>query len=94
MSYTVAGYNIWVSGQTMAVEDKKTKSTAAKDQPAVTPAKTAEAAPKADAVTADAVKAENADPARSNKGMGEGQKPVSQAYKDNWNAIFAKKKKR
>jgi hypothetical protein len=26
--------------------------------------------------------------------MGEGQKPVSQAYKDNWNAIFAKKKKR
>jgi hypothetical protein len=25
---------------------------------------------------------------------GEGQKPVSQAYKDNWNAIFAKKKKR
>jgi hypothetical protein len=25
---------------------------------------------------------------------GEGQKPVTQAYKDNWNAIFAKKKKR
>lgn len=25
---------------------------------------------------------------------GEGQKPVSQAYKDNWNAIYAKKKKR
>ena len=25
---------------------------------------------------------------------GEGQKPVSQAYRDNWNAIFAKKKKR
>ena len=25
---------------------------------------------------------------------GEGQKPVSKAYKDNWNAIFAKKKKR
>ena len=24
----------------------------------------------------------------------EGQKPVTQAYKDNWNAIFAKKKKR
>jgi hypothetical protein len=23
--------------------------------------------------------------------MGEGQKPVSQAYKDNWNAIFGKK---
>jgi hypothetical protein len=25
---------------------------------------------------------------------GEGQKPVSKAYKDNWNIIFAKKKKR
>ena len=25
---------------------------------------------------------------------GERQKPVSKAYKDNWNAIFAKKKKR
>ena len=25
---------------------------------------------------------------------GEGQKPVSQAYKDNWNAIYAKKKKK
>ncbi len=25
---------------------------------------------------------------------GERQKPVSKAYKDNWNVIFAKKKKR
>ena len=25
---------------------------------------------------------------------GEGQKPVSNAYRDNWNAIYAKKKKR
>ena len=25
---------------------------------------------------------------------GEGQKPVSKSYKDNWNVIFAKKKKR
>jgi hypothetical protein len=93
----------------MAVEDKKTKNPAAKDQPAVTPAKTAEAAPRADAGKAeagkaeagkaeagkaDAVKTEKGDPTPSNKGMGEGQKPVSQAYKDNWNAIFAKKKKR
>jgi hypothetical protein len=83
----------------MAVEDKKTKSTAAKDQPAVAPAKAAEAAPKVDGVKADTVKpdaakAEKAESAPSNKGMGEGQKRVSQAYKDNWNAIFAKKKKR
>jgi hypothetical protein len=76
----------------MAVEDKKTKTAAAKDQPAVTPGKPAEAAPKGEAVKTE--KAEKADPAPSSKGMGEGQKPVSQAYKDNWNAIFAKKKKR
>jgi hypothetical protein len=25
---------------------------------------------------------------------GEGQKPVSKAYRDNWNAIYGKKKKR
>ena len=28
------------------------------------------------------------------QGKGEGQKPVSKAYKDNWNDIFGKKKKR
>jgi hypothetical protein len=32
-------------------------------------------------------------PARR-EGMGEGQKAVSKAYKDNWNDIFGKKKKR
>ena len=32
-------------------------------------------------------------PARK-QGMGEGQKAVSKAYKDNWNEIFGKKKKR
>ena len=37
---------------------------------------------------------EVADAAPSNYSRGEGQKPVSKAYKDNWNAIFAKKKKR
>ena len=35
-----------------------------------------------------------ADTSPSNYSRGEGQKPVSKAYKDNWNAIFAKKKKR
>jgi hypothetical protein len=34
------------------------------------------------------------DAAPKNRGMGEGQKPVSKAYKDNWNDIFGKKKKR
>ena len=46
------------------------------------------------------VKAETAttdskpDAAPKRQGMGEGQKPVSQAYKDNWNDIFGKKKRR
>jgi hypothetical protein len=31
---------------------------------------------------------------RSGYNRGEGQKPVSKAYRDNWNVIFAKKKKR
>ena len=35
-----------------------------------------------------------ADASPSGYSKGEGQKPVSKAYKDNWNAIFAKKKKR
>ena len=30
----------------------------------------------------------------SNYSRGEGQKPVTKAYKDNWNAIFGTKKKR
>jgi hypothetical protein len=30
----------------------------------------------------------------ANYSRGEGQKPVTKAYKDNWNAIFAKKKKK
>ncbi len=34
------------------------------------------------------------DAAASRQGMGEGQKAVSKAYKDNWNDIFGKKKKR
>jgi hypothetical protein len=34
------------------------------------------------------------DAAPQKQGMGEGQKAVSKAYKDNWNNIFGKKKKR
>ena len=32
--------------------------------------------------------------APKNYSRGEGQKPVTQAYKDNWNAIFGKKAKK
>jgi hypothetical protein len=37
---------------------------------------------------------ENKPDATRKQGMGEGQKAVSKAYKDNWNEIFEKKKKR
>jgi hypothetical protein len=85
----------------MSVDDKKAKTPAPKKPPAPE-SKTAEAAPKSEGVKSEGVnvegvKAETAKPdaAPSKKGMGEGQKPVTQAYKDNWNAIFgAKKKKR
>ena len=46
---------------------------------------------------ADAPKAEGGETAAaspSSYSRGEGQKPVSKAYKDNWNAIYAKKKKK
>ena len=51
-----------------------------------------------DKSTSDATpsKAEGADKAAnspSGYSRGEGQKPVSKAYKDNWNAIYARKKK-
>ena len=78
----------------MSVDDKKNKTTAAKKEP-VQDSKTAQTAPKTEGVTTEAAKAEAAKPdaAPTRQGMGEGQKRVSQAYKDNWNAIFAKKKK-
>jgi hypothetical protein len=61
------------------------------------------AAPKADAVKAveskgEPAKAEATTESKSeapkNYSRGEGQKPVTQAYKDNWNAIYGKKKKK
>jgi hypothetical protein len=95
--------HIRASGKTMSADDKKSKNTAAKKEP-VAESRTAE--PKTESNRAESnktetVKTETVTPEGSktesrpsNKGMGEGQKPVSQAYKDNWNAIFAKKKKR
>jgi hypothetical protein len=69
----------------MMSDDKKTKDRAPKKE-----AKVAVAAPPADAAPKTESKP---DAAPKRQDMGEGQKPVSQAYKDNWNAIFAKKKK-
>ena len=73
----------------MASDDKKIKTH---------PAPKNEDAPKDKSASgADPSKAEGgeiADASPSGYSRGEGQKPVSKVYKDNWNAIFAKKKKR
>jgi hypothetical protein len=76
----------------MASDDKKIKTD---------PAPTKEAPAKDKSTAVDTSKAESGKAAEGGKtadavpySRGEGQKPVSQAYRDNWNAIFAKKKKR
>jgi hypothetical protein len=74
----------------MMASDKKTKiePAAKKDAPKDAPKSTSEVAP------SKPEGGEKPDAAPSSYSRGEGQKPVTQAYKDNWNAIFAKKKKR
>jgi hypothetical protein len=79
----------------MAADEKKTKpkeKAAPKEKPsAESPAKDKTAA---DAATVSDVKAEAKTEAPKDYSRGEGQKPVSQAYKDNWDAIFRKKPKK
>ena len=60
------------------------------------PTKAADAAPAkaADATPAKAEAGETGAAAPKNYSRGEGQKPVTQAYKDNWNAIFGNDKKK
>jgi hypothetical protein len=73
----------------MADDDKKTKTN---------PAPKKEAHPENKSTSGvDPSKAEGSEKAAvvpAGYSRGEGQKPVSKAYKDNWNVIFAKKKKR
>jgi hypothetical protein len=81
----------------MASDDKKAKtSPAPKAEAAAT--KKDEGTPKNKSPSgAEAPKAEGGETAAaspSSYSRGEGQKPVSQAYKDNWNAIYGKKKKK
>jgi hypothetical protein len=81
----------------MASDDKKAKTVPApKTEAAAT--KKDESVPKSKSPSAaDAPKTEGGEKtadAPSGYSRGEGQKPVSKAYKDNWNAIYAKKKKR
>ena len=70
----------------MTGDNKKARSDPAK--------KDAPAANKEGASGKEASKAEGGETATgapSNYSRGEGQKPVTAAYKENWNAIFAKK---
>jgi hypothetical protein len=87
-------------GKAMASADKKTspapKSGAAEKKEVAV--KKGEGQPK-DKTTLDAdrSKAESGEKAASSPSgysRGEGQKPVSKAYRDNWNAIYARKKKK
>ena len=82
----------------MASDNKKPKPEAApkKDAAAKVESTTAEAASK-DAPQTDSPKpegGERAAAAPANYSRGEGQKPVTAAYKENWNAIFGKKGKK
>ena len=72
----------------MATEKPKSKDKAPKEKSADAPKTEAPAKDKTEAA-AEA----KADPSK-NYSRGEGQKAVTQAYKDNWNAIYGKKKKK
>ena len=70
------------------VTEPKTESSAKADNKSDAPAKT-------ENKSETSTKTENKPDAKPKKQeMGEGQKAVSKAYKDNWNDIFAKKKKK
>jgi hypothetical protein len=81
--------------------EKKTKDAAPK---ATTPRATEPKSVESKSVESKAVETK-AEPAKveapadakseapKNYSRGEGQKPVTQAYKDNWNAIYGKKKR-
>jgi hypothetical protein len=81
----------------MASDDKNTKTSPAPKNEAAAKKKDEgqpkdKSAPGADG--SKVVSGEKAVDSPSGYSRGEGQKPASKAYKDNWNAIFAKKKKK
>jgi hypothetical protein len=85
----------------MTSDDKKAKANPAHKNEAASKDKNASgvSSPKPEGIKTEGIKTESgeiaaAPPASPNYSRGEGQKPVSQAYKDNWNAIFANKKKK
>jgi hypothetical protein len=81
----------------MASDDKKIGSNPAPKNETSSEKKNEPSSENKSSSGADPSKAEGGETAaasRSAYNRGEGQKPVSQAYRDNWNVIFAKKKKR
>jgi hypothetical protein len=80
---------------TMTTDTKKPKADTAPKPKADTAPKNDTAA-KVESTAADGAPkpegGETAAKAPSNYNRGEGQKPVTAAYKENWNAIFAKKR--
>jgi hypothetical protein len=81
----------------MARDDKNIKTTPAPKNEAA-PKKKDEGQPKDKSASVEnlskADDGEKVSESPAGYSRGEGQKPVSKAYKENWNAIFAKKKKR
>ncbi len=78
----------------MAGDDKKTQANPIpKNEGPAKKKSTSDASP-SDASPSKAEGGETAAAAPAGYSRGEGQKPVSKAYKDNWNAIFGKKKRR
>jgi hypothetical protein len=77
----------------MATDDKKTKAAPAPKSEAAPAPKSEVTAKTETASTAEPAKAAGGEAAAApaNYSRGEGQKPVSAAYKENWNAIFGKK---
>jgi hypothetical protein len=73
----------------MASDDNKTKPDPAQKNDALPKNKST-----SDAAASKAEGGEKDAGSSSGYHRGKGQKPVSKAYKDNWNLIFAKKKKR
>jgi hypothetical protein len=81
----------------MANEDKKAKAGQSQKKPDIRPKQQEEGASKSkensDSSSAKAENGEKAVESPPGYSRGEGQKPVSKAYKDNWNAIYGKKRR-
>jgi hypothetical protein len=75
----------------MASDDKKNKANKTQKNEAP-PKKQGENKDNSSADLPKIERGEKTAEATSSYSRGEGQKPVSKAYKDNWNAIYGKKK--